>query len=70
MVPGPKRIIQERVKERERERERFGGEKQSGTVGRLTHQAWWNFSSCRERGEQHIVKEIREIVGGENPFLL
>lgn len=28
----------------------------------LGHEAW-NFSSCGERGEQHIVKEIRGIVG-------
>lgn len=56
-----KRIIQEREKERE-------GKRQSGMGRRLNHQAWWKFSSCRERGAQHIVKEIRGIVRGENPF--
>lgn len=42
--------------------------KKRSRVWRLNHQTWWNSSSCIERAEQHIVKEISGIVGGENPF--
>lgn len=63
----PKRIIQDREKERRAIQGRQGGGT-VGTVWEVESSGSVEFQQLQRKSEKHIVKEIRGIVRGENPL--